>query len=587
MTEPSSERRLAAVVSADVAGYARLMGRDEEGTLEALRSHRRELIDDLITRHGGRIVKTMGDGFLIEFPSAIEAVRCSVEFQKQMAARNAPIPDDKRIEFRIGINVGDVIHEEDDIFGSGVNLAARLQTESDPGGICLSEPVVQHVRGQMELDVEDMGERALKNIERPVRVFRLRGFGGGVRIAAGSPLPIAPRRPSIAILPFRNLTPGNEAAFVADGIALGIQTLLVQLSNIFLVNACRHPGYRNGEASAAEALASVPVSFALEGAVQTAGARVRASVQVTELATGNAIWADRYDRDLSDVFALQDDIAREVASALSVRLVGGHVASDFTVGLDTPDAWEHFLRGINDLYEWNQGACRAAIPHFRTLAQVHPESALGACYLSLLHYALAVEGWGQDPAAEMEQAKCWSEQAVSLPEGNNGLGHAVLAAISLNERRHEQSLILSRQGVAYRSNCPFAISQLGRTETFSGDCDAGIKHAREALRIRMAHPPSMVNMLAVGHRDKGQLQQAIRVAQAARDIDHKQLEPLVTLCSSHALAGDLEAAGEASRRILSLDPDFSATAYTDRQPYLSPRTPERIRQSLLSAGLPV
>ena len=588
MKNSPTSRRLAAIVSADVAGYARLMGIDEEGTLAVLRAHRSEFIDDIISDHCGRIVKSMGDGLLLEFPSVVEAVASSLEFQSGMARRNADVPPERQIEFRIGINLGDIIADGEDIFGDGVNIAARLEGLADPGGICLSEAAYQQVRSHLGLVVEDMGDRALKNIEMPVRAYRLRGTkkSNHAKASQHQAQTLPPGRPALAILPFRNLNRDTETGFVADGISLGIQTLLVQLSGIFFVNACAHPEYRRGEVTATQALSEMPVQYAIEGAVQKSGDRLRLNVQVSDLQSGAVILAETYDRDVTDVFALQDEIAMRIVSAVSVKLIGGHIARDFTAGLDSPNAWEHFLRGINHLYQWTRHDCFASIPHFEALAEAPPGVAIGPCYLALLNYMAAIQNWAPSREDALAEAQRWARRGVAIDVGNNGLAHAVMGAICLAERKHDEAMAFGRTGVAFRSSCPFALSQLGQTETYSGDPNRGIKHIREGMAVRMQQPPTMVDNLAMAFRDAGKIELSIPAAEEAIRIDPDYFDAYVTLCSDQAMNSDLSGAARTAEKIRVRCPDFSVCGYLDRQPYRNPAVAARIGEALRSAGLP-
>jgi class 3 adenylate cyclase/TolB-like protein len=588
------ERKLAAILAADVAGYSRLMGDDEEGTLNALRNCRTELIDPLVAEHGGRIVKAMGDGLLIEFPSVVEAVRCSIEIQKGMCARNVDTPPNRRIEFRIGINVGDVIVEGDDIFGDGVNIAARLEGISDPGGICISEAALDQVRGRIKISADDMGQRSLKNIESPVRAFRISEAiapaakpHDDVQTVHENLVSFPSERPSLAILPFRNFSPSRDADYIADGISLGIQTLLVQLPNMFFVNACRHEGYRREEVSASEALSHLPIRYAVEGWVQQAGNRVRVSVQVSDLKNSVAIWADKYDRELSDIFDLQDEIARRIAAALSVELIGGHLARDFTGGLGGPGDWENFLRGINHFYRMTKQDFAQAIPHFEALAKAHPDSAIGPCYLSVIHLYAAKRNWSVCDGDALEQAEKWARQAIQLQDGNNGLGHAVLGAIELDRKKHDESLRLCRTAVGYRASCPFAHGQLGISQTYSGDPASGIKQLREAISVRLAGPsPLELNALAVAYRDHGDVDLSIPTASEAARLDAGFLDAYVTLCIDLEMSGDTDRAREIAKQITAMAPDFSTHAYLAKLPYRDKAMLQRIDAAMNDAGLP-
>jgi len=447
MAEQGTSRRLAAIVAADVAGYSRLMGSDEEGTLAALRMHRQELIDPKIGEYGGRIVKTMGDGLLIEISSVVDALRCCLDVQQDMVVRNHDTPVERRIQFRVGINLGDVIIDGDDMFGDGVNIAARMETIADPGGICITQAVLDLIKQKLALKVEDLGAKALKNIEDPVRTYRVVCTEQGNRPAAAKSsagaapdelLPL-PQRPSLAIMPFRNLSGNPESDYIANGIGLGILTLLVQLSGLFSVNANEHRDYRDGKMTAADAVRELPVRYVLEGSVQQAGQHVRVMVQLTDLHNNVVIWADKYDRRLENVFALQDDVAREVISSLSGEILG-RLDRIWTRGLTRDGAWECFLRGVSHFYKFTKRDNAIARDMFEKIYQLHPDKVIGPAYMAATHWFDATRGWADSSAASMKQAREWAEKSIEPEEENNGLGYGILGTIWLREGRHEEGL---------------------------------------------------------------------------------------------------------------------------------------------------
>ena len=320
------QRRLAAIVSADVAGYSRLMGRDESGTLALLKAHRRELVDRLVAEHAGRIVKSTGDGLLLEFPSVVDAVRCAVAVQDGMAKRNAGIADDDRIQFRIGINVGDVIVEGDDIFGDGVNVAARIEALADPGGICVSDRVHDDVRGRLEADFADSGEQALKNIAEPVRVWR---WTGGSRPAAPAVPPIEltlPDNPSIAVLPFANMSGDPEQEYFTDGITEDIITELSRFRSLFVIARNSTFTYKGKSPDVRQVGKELGVRYVLEGSIRKAGNRVRVTGQLIDALTGNHVWAERYDRILEDIFAVQEEITHSIVAAVAPEIEASEFA---------------------------------------------------------------------------------------------------------------------------------------------------------------------------------------------------------------------------------------------------------------------
>ncbi len=594
MAEGNSTRKLAAIVSADVAGYSRLMCSDEEGTLDDLKSHRRELIDPKIKEYRGRIVKTTGDGLLVEFSSVVDAVQCCLDMQQGMLARNKAIPVDRRIQFRVGVNLGDVIIDGDDIFGTGVNIAARLETMSDPGGICISQAVLEQVKQKLELHVEDLGDRALKNIEDPVRSYRVvdvgprqdASFSADAGTSPADALPPLPKRPSVAIMSFRNLSGDAQNDYIANGVGLGIQTLLVQLSGLFLVNASAHQGYRDGKVTAAEAVKELPVRYVLEGAVQQAGQHVRVMVQLTDLHDNAVIWADRYDRGLEDVFALQDDVTREVISSLSSEILGANLDRIWTRGLTGEGAWEYFLRGVSHFYKFTKHDNAIARDMFEKIYHLHPNKVIGPAYIAVTHWFDATRGWADSPAASMRQAREWAEKSIEPEEENNGLGHVILGSIRLREGRHEEGLALCRKGVAFRANCPLTLGQLAYAQLHCGDAHGAVKSAREALTVRMVYPPMLVNVLATAYRDCGEVDLSIPAAREAVRLDPQHTDAFVTLCSDYVLAGLDDEAHRIAGQIIEIDPEFRISSYANDLPYRDATKLASIVETLRSAGLP-
>jgi len=316
MENQRTERKLAAILAADVVGYSRLMSHDEEGTLRLLKAHLGELVEPHIAAHRGRIVKRTGDGLLVDFASAVEAVRCAVAIQAGMADRNRATMDDSRVEFRIGINLGDVIIEGDDIYGDGVNIAARLEALAEPGGIFVSRAVRDSVRDKLGIVLEDLGEKPVKNIARPVRVFRVGLAAGAARLAA----PAVPDKPSIAVLPFANMSGDAEQEYFSDGISEDLITDLSKVSALFVIARNSSFTYKGRSVKVQEIGRELGVRFVLEGSIRKAGNRVRITAQLVDATTGGHLWADRFDRELVDIFATQDEVVHKIVEALAVKL---------------------------------------------------------------------------------------------------------------------------------------------------------------------------------------------------------------------------------------------------------------------------
>jgi TolB-like protein len=571
------------------------MGDDDEGTLAALKLHRRELIDPKISEHRGRVVKTTGDGMLLEFPSVVDAVNCCVEVQQGRLERNQSVPDEQRIQFRVGINLGDIIIDGDDIFGNGVNIAARLEAMAAPGGICISGAVCEQVQRKLQLDLEDLGQRALKNIEEPVHAFRIARCRSlkeprNVTKAPAAPTDVGlalPRRPSIAILPFRNLNGDVESDFIADGIGLGIQTLLVQLSGLFLINASSDPDYRDGTKTAAEVAQKLPVRYALEGTAQSAGQRVRVTVQLTDLHKNIVVWAERYDRDLEDIFALQDDITREVISSLNVQFFRRDLDRIVTRNLSGDGAYEYFLRGVSYIYKFKKEDNERARHMFEKLYALRPDKVQGPGYLALTHWLDVTRGWAKSRASSLEQAGKWAAKALEYEDNeNDGLGHVVMSYLQLLEGRYDEALGLCEKAVELRSNCPAALGQIATVQLYCGDARKAIKSARESMLVRAVCPPVMINVLAAAYRDSGEIGLSIPAAREAIRLDPEYADALATLCSDHALAGEDDEAHLIAQEIISVDPKFRISDFSKKHPYKDKSKLAAIVEALRSAGLP-
>jgi adenylate cyclase len=337
-------RRLTAILAADVARYSRLMGADEEGTLAQLKAHRSALVDPKIVEHRGRIVNTTGDGLLVEFVSVVDAVRCAVDLQRGMVERNAGVPREKRVEFRVGINVGDIIVDGDNLFGEGVNLAARLEAFAEPGGICVSGRVQEDAQGKVDVVFEDEGERQLKNIERPVRIYRLRP--GGRATTARFTLPL-PDRPSIAVLPFQNMSGDPEQEYFSDGISEDIITALSKLRWFFVMARNSSFIYKGKAVHMRQVADELGVGYVIEGSVRRGGDRVRITAQLNDVATGSHLWAERYDRGLADVFAVQDEITEAIVAAIEPQLYAAESFRARRKPPDSLDAWDLVMRALS------------------------------------------------------------------------------------------------------------------------------------------------------------------------------------------------------------------------------------------------
>ena len=410
----AATRRLTAILAADVAGYSRLMGADEEGTLAQLKTLRRELSDPKIKEHHGRIVKTTGDGLLVEFGSVVDAVRCAVEVQDAMAARNAAVPADRRIEFRIGINLGDIIRDRGDIFGDGVNVAARLEGLAKPGGICVSGAAHDQVRDKLDISFEDLGEQQVKNIARPVRVYAIRP-GDALAPTAGktsaAPLPL-PDKPSLAVLPFQNMSGDPEQEYFADGMVEEITTSIARLPWLFVIARNSAFIYKGKAIDVKQVAQELGVRYVLEGSVRKGGNRVRITGQLIDTATGAHIWADRFDGALDDIFDLQDQVASSVAGAIEPKLRQSEIERASRKPTEHLDAYDFYLRARARGYHHTEASYNEAVALLRQALAIDPSYTPAAAMLAFCRTQQQAQGWGGLTDADLVESVHLARQAI-------------------------------------------------------------------------------------------------------------------------------------------------------------------------------
>ncbi|HVO03886.1 MAG TPA: adenylate/guanylate cyclase domain-containing protein [Candidatus Cybelea sp.] len=575
MAEESVQRRLAAVLAADVAGYSRLMGADEEGTLARLRSIRRELVDPGIDAHRGRIVKTTGDGLLVEFASVVDALRCAVAMQQALNARNAPVDPDRRIVFRIGINVGDIMVEAGDIFGDGVNVAARLQAMAEPGGICVSARVRDDARGKIGLDFEDLGEQRLKNIAWPVRVFRaLLGTGtpGAARPAAATADQL-----SLAVLPFLNMSGDPEQTYFAEGLAEDLITDLSKVAGFLVIARNSSFAYKGRSVDVRAIAAELGVRYVIEGSVRRAATRVRINAQLIDAATGNHIWAERYDRDLADIFVVQDEVVSEIVRALAGRLAAAQVLPRRrTTSLE---AYELFVNG-RMLTAISPEDNKRARPLLEKAIELDPEFAEAHAWLAMSHHF----GWIYLGESEEHSrlARTSAEKAVSL-DPDNPDAHIVLGYVWAYEDDLAAGVAEFEKGLRINPNHAAGWSLLGDLRTLEGRPLEGMDCVRKAFRLN-PHPWGDYYWLL------GWCQYAARQYQdAVETLSHESARgPGVGRILAAALAqlGRMPEARVQADQFLRQYPDFSAQRWGRKQPFRNEADRRHFIEGYVKAGLP-
>ncbi|MFZ3235126.1 MAG: adenylate/guanylate cyclase domain-containing protein [Stellaceae bacterium] len=486
MSEPRVERRLAAILAADVVGYSRLVGEDEEGTLDRLRVLRRELADPMIKEHRGRIVRITGDGLLVEFASVVDAVRCAVDVQREMALRNAEEPADRRIEFRIGINLGDIIKDGQDIYGDGVNVAARLEALASPGGICVSRVVRDQVRDKLGFGFDDRGEQQVKNIARPVRVFDVKIAGESMALTsdftARAPLPL-PDKPSIAVLPFQNMSGDPEQEYFADGMVEEIITALSRIRWLFVIARNSSFTYKGQSVGVRQVGRELGVRYVLEGSVRKGGNRVRITAQLIEAETAAHIWADRFDGALEDVFDLQDRVAVSVAGVIEPALQAAEVRRSAARPTTDLNAYDLYLRALATYYPITRERLLRSLQLLQQAIAIDAECGPALALAAMCQMRLVRESWAAEPQDAARNGVELARQALQTAEDDPGV--LASAAFVLANFGEDIGAMVGMVDRALAITPSFARGWFvgGVLRLWAGQPDVAIEHAESALRL--------------------------------------------------------------------------------------------------------
>jgi adenylate cyclase len=563
---PRPERRLAAILAADVVGYSALVDQDEAGTLARLANLRREVIEPLLAEHRGRLVKLIGDGMLAEFASVVDAAACSLAIQ----ARN-----DGGLLLRIGLNLGDVVVDGDDLYGDGVNVAARLEGLAEPGGIVVSGTVRDQLHGQPVLGFTSLGEPQLKNIARPVRAYRLAD--------AGSQAPPVSSwtdvRPSIAVLPLDNLGGDPEQSYFSDGLSEDLITALSRFRDLIVL--ARHSSFalRGQALGAVELGRRLGVRYLLEGSVRRAGSRVRVTAQLIDAASGDHLWAERYDRALDDIFAVQDEVVATIAATLAVRIRAAGLERAKRQPTDDLAAYDCVLRGRERLAGYGPEANAAARELFARAVALDPDYALAHAFLAL---AIFNEEWGEDSA--VQRARCLDHAAMAVRlDPTDSRCHRILAMILLEAREFERAAYHADKAVSLNPNDADAAAYRGYVLCFLGRAEEGLADARRALALTPFQPSWYWNLHARALHETGRHDEA---SMAFERMDRRNHYHDARLAACHAAVGRMEEARRAAARTLAAKPDFSSAAWTATLPFRREADRERLCAELIAAGLP-
>ena len=579
------ERRLAAIFAADVAGYSRLIGADEEGTLTRLTAHRRELIEPKIAEHRGRLVKTTGDGVLVEFASPVKAVRCAIEVQHGMVDRNADVPREQRIEFRIGINLGDVVVEDGDIYGDGVNVAARLENLAEPGAVYISRAVRDFVDDHAEMTLEDLGEKPLKNIAKPVRVFRITTPDRAVAVSApvGSPAP--PHKPSIAVLPFANMSGDAEQEYFTDGMTEDLITDLSKVSGLFVIARNSSFAYKGRSAKVQEIGHDLGVRFVLEGSIRKAGNRVRITAQLIDAGSGGHLWAERFDRDLTDIFATQDEVVEKIVRALAVTLTQGEERRVGRRGTGSVQAYEFWLRARESLSRsTREGVAQARAMHLRAI-ELDPNFAAPHAGLSLAAISDYVSDWAADPAQALDEAERWARRALELDD-QEPVSHLALGNVLVWRRNLEGALAEFRRMIELDPNFAQGHSATGLALMYAGRPAEALEAFAIAKRLDPHHASIVLHFMAQTHFSLGEYETAAKqlLERIARTPATDSSRMMLASCYGHL--GRADDARAAWAELLKVNPDFSLAQRERVLPYKNAADFQRIVEGLAKAGLP-
>jgi adenylate cyclase len=573
-------RRLAAILAADVVGYSRLMSEDEIGTLARLRARRTNLVEPLIKKHGGRVFKLMGDGLFAEFGSAVSAVESAVGLQQAMADANKEQPEGKPIHLRIGINLGDVLVEGGDLYGDGVNLATRLQELAEPGGICVSAKVFTEVARNLNLGFEDLGERRLKNIEEPLRVYRL-------DMAAPSPrrpsdAPSLPVKPSVVVLPFLNMSGDPEQEFFADGMTEDVITELSRFKELFVISRNTSFKYKAKSVNVAEVARTLGVQYVIEGSVRKAGGRVRVTVQLIDAETDRHLWAERYDRQLEDIFAIQDEVTSAVVSTLAGRVEAASRERAANKPTENMAAYECLLAGKVLHHRANRADNVRALELLDRAIALDPKYAHAHAWRGCTLGQAWVYNWCADRDATLNEVADELRIALNLDDHDSDV-HRILAALALTTDDHDKAVYHQQRALSLNPNDDLVVVQQGEVLTWLGQPEEGIEWIRKAMRLNPYHPVRFWNHLGRAYFVARRYDEAIESFKKIDTLDHSHH---AFLAAANAQAGRTNAARSHAREVLKSAPDFSVSQCMTTMHYKQESDRQHHIEAMRKAGLP-
>ena len=589
-------RRLAALMMADVAGYTRLMSSDEDATMEAWWSHRREVIDPQIAAHAGTIVKHTGDGFLAGFSSVLEAANCAVAVQTEMAVRNEGIAAERRMDFRIGINLGDIMADHEDIYGDGVNIAARLEALAEPGGICVSGSVYEQIRSKPNFNCQSMGEQQVKNIAEPVRTYKLVIEGAGEVVTPADPaptsamVPVAPVAPppqdrtSIAVLPFDNMSNDPEQEYFSDGITEDIITDLSKISGLFVIARNSVFTYKGRSVNVPEVCAELGVSHALEGSIRKAGDRVRINAQLIDGSTGGHVWADRFDRQLDDIFAVQDEVTAEIVGALKVELSPQEESRVNKHGTDSPAAYDNMLRCRELMYRGTKEANLEALTFVDRALDIDARYPMAFAARAIIYSAQFSNQWCEDPEVTLAAADAAATEAVTM-YAEEPFALLAVGVVRMWQRRLDDTVAAAEKMLALDPNNSQGYVLLTNSLNYSGQPQRAIEAAEQAMLLDPYYPDLLLQFLGQACFMAGDLDRAADVFRRRITRNPNTDTAHLYLAAIYGHQGRPEEAQAEWAELLKFNPDYSLAERMKVWPYADPAMPARIVDGLTKGGI--
>jgi len=577
---------LAAILAADIAGYSALMGSNEASTVRDLKEHQAVVLP-MIGQFGGRVIDTAGDGILAEFGSVVNAVECAVAVQETMAKRNAAVEQRLRMQYRIGINQGDVMFDEARVYGDGINVAARLEGIAEPGGLCVSGKVHDEIRGKIELAYEDIGEQRLKNIAQPVRVYRVKLSGA----KGASPRPgeenvrlAMPAKPSIAVLAFNNMGGDPEQEYFADGISEDIITALSKLSQLFVIARNSSFTFKGRNVNVQEVGRNLSVRYVLEGSVRKSGNRVRITAQLIDATSGGHLWAERFDRDLSDIFAVQDDVTQQIVGALELNLTAGDQQRLATEHTDNLEAYDCFLRGREQWWRLTKGSIIQARELFQRAIELEPTFAPPYAFLAGAHTLEYVNRWSPLPSKSLEEADRAATRAVALDD-RYPYAHWQQAIINLYMRRHDLAIREAERTIALDPNLAVGYEILGTSLTYSGRPAEALACFDRAMAQDPYFPDMWLHFQAQAMFQLGQYDEAVACLKRRLVRNPDTDISRVLLAASYGHLGQINEARAAWNEALRINPSYSLEHRRKVLPYKNPDDFELVVDGLCKAGI--